>query len=78
MFNENALNVDVLNGWDIPATASQGILVLNGLDLATDEIKATNIADAPAVSLSAYDIPQNHGRGFVFQTLKNYNYDCLY
>lgn len=65
MFNENSLNTDTINGGDIPVTATQGTLVLNWLDIASADIKATNISDTTAVNLSAYDIPQNHGRGFL-------------
>lgn len=65
MINTSPFNTLTLNSWEAPTTASQGVLTLNGLDIATWDIKATNIQDNAITNLSSYNIPQNHWRGFL-------------
>ncbi len=63
--NWTTLNKLAINKSLVPATAGQGLLSINGLDIASWNIKATNITDSAESQLSAYDIPQNNGRGFL-------------
>lgn len=65
MLNTFALNTQPLNVWPVPSILSQWILTLDGLDLSTWDIKATNIQDDAIANLSSYDIPQDHWRGFL-------------
>lgn len=65
MINTSPLNTLPINSWETPTTAAQGILTLNWLDIATWNIKATNIQDNAIANLSSYNIPQNHWRGFL-------------
>lgn len=63
--NWTAINTLAINKSLVPATAGQGLLSINWLDIASWNIKATNISDNAEAQLSAYDIPQNNGRGFL-------------
>lgn len=65
MLNTNPLNTYPLNATKAPVTASQWILTLNGLDISSGSIKATNIQDNAIANVNSYDIPQNHGKGFL-------------
>lgn len=63
--NWTTINKLTINKSLVPTSAAQGLLSINGLDIATGNIKATNISDSAESQLSAYDIPQNNGRGFL-------------
>lgn len=65
MINTSPLNTLAINSWILPQIASSWILTLNWLDIATWNIKATNIQDDTIVNVSWYDIPQNNWRGFL-------------
>lgn len=65
MLNISWINTVAINSWKLPRAIASGVLTLNWLDIATWDIKATNIQDDTIVNVSWYDIPQNNWRGFL-------------
>lgn len=63
--NWTTLNKLTINNSLAPWSVIQGLLSINGLDIATGDIKVTNISDSAESQLSAFDNPQTNGRGFL-------------
>lgn len=65
MLNTSPLNTSPLVGSSSATTATQGILTINGLCVSEGAYSLIDITDSPASKVSSYDIPQNHGKGFL-------------